>query len=108
MEDVTMQATNYPASGPYAEARDRHATARKLAIGAGLASLAFAGFAIALIVTPANSVQVKLALPTAGAAPASASASAPSPPDIGAQVHWVLAAPGRVEPRSGQIRIAAA
>jgi len=92
--------------GGYREVEpSRQGTARKLAIVAGLASLAFAGFAIALIVTPGNSVEVKLALSTTGSASAS-----PMPPAANGerQLEWVAAAPGRVEPRSGQIHIAAA
>jgi HlyD family secretion protein len=100
-----MQAMNKAAIGGHYRDSDagRLGMARKLAIGAGLASLAFAGFAIALIVTPGNSVQVKLAMPTSGSTPAPAS----SAPDGERQPDWVAAAPGRVEPRSGQIRIAA-
>jgi HlyD family secretion protein len=101
-----MQATNKAAAG--GDYRDgdagRYGTARKLAIGAGLASLAFAGFAIALIVTPGNSVQVKPILPTTSSAPASAAATAEGEK----QLEWIAAAPGRVEPRSGQIHISAA
>jgi HlyD family secretion protein len=101
-----MQPMNKAAvGGQYPDGNaGRQGTARKLAIGAGLASLAFAGFAIALIVTPSNSVQVKLPLPTSGSAPVSAS---PPVAEGDRQLQWVAAAPGRVEPRSGQIRISA-
>jgi HlyD family secretion protein len=102
-----MQAMNKSAAeGSYREVEaSRQGTARKLAIVAGLASLAFAGFAIALIVTPGNSVEVKLVLPTTGSASAS-----PTPTAANGEkpLEWVAAAPGRVEPRSGQIHIAAA
>jgi HlyD family secretion protein len=102
-----MQAMNKStAEGGYREVESsRQGTARKLAIAAGLASLAFAGFAIALIVTPGNSMEVKLALPTTGSASAS-----PMPPAANGErpLEWVAAAPGRVEPRSGPIHIAAA
>jgi HlyD family secretion protein len=102
-----MQAMNKSAAERgYREVESsRQGTARKLAIVAGLASLAFAGFALALIVTHGNSVEVKLALPTTGSAAAS-----PMPPAANGerQLEWVAAAPGRVEPRSGQIHIAAA
>jgi HlyD family secretion protein len=100
-----MQATNKAAAGGDYRGGDagRHGTARKLAIGAGLASLAFAGFAIALIVTPGNSVQVKSILPTLPSAAAPAAAT----PEGEKQLEWVAAAPGRVEPRSGQIHISA-
>ena len=98
-----MQASKAETGGQYRDGdAGRHGTARKLAIGAGLASLAFAGFAIALIVTPGNSVQVKPTLSTTSPAPAASGAEGEK------QLEWVAAAPGRVEPRSGQIRIAAA
>jgi HlyD family secretion protein len=101
-----MQPTNKAAAGgQFTDGNAaRQGTARKLAIGAGLASLALAGFAIALIVTPSTSVPVKLALPTSGSAPASAT---PPTSEADRQLQWVAAAPGRVEPRSGQIRISA-
>jgi HlyD family secretion protein len=106
-----MQLMNKAATGGHYRDGDasRLGTARKLAIVAGLASLAFAGFAIALIVTPGNSVQFKVPLPTTGPAPAPgpAPASASSSAEGEKQLDWVAAAPGRVEPRSGQIRIAA-
>jgi len=73
--------------------------AGKLAIVAAMAALGAAGFAIALIVTPGHGVQIRLGTP----APASAAAPAPAV----ALVPWTAAAPGRVEPRSGQIRIGA-
>src|SRR6516162_44428 len=98
-----MQASKAETGGQYRDGdAGRHGTARKLAIGAGLASLAFAGFAIALIVTPGNSVQVKPTLSTTSPAPAASGAEGEK------QLEWVAAAPGRVEPRSGQIRSAAA
>jgi HlyD family secretion protein len=77
--------------------------ARKLAILTGLASLGLAGFAVALIITPGN-LQIKLP---------SASTSTPTPTSsspvvvAGAQLAWVAAAAGRVEPRSGQLRLGA-
>jgi HlyD family secretion protein len=76
--------------------------ARKLAIITGLASLGLAGFAVALIITPGNPIQIKFNSPTASTS--STSASAP----VSAQLAWTAAAPGRVEPRSGTIRIGAA
>jgi len=87
--------------------------ARKLAIFAGLASLGFAGLAVALIITPGHAIQFRLtsSAPPAATAPSSPSSVAPvtaqaSSADTTALVPWVAAAPGRVEPRSGQIRIA--
>jgi HlyD family secretion protein len=77
--------------------------ARKLAILTGLASLGLAGFAVALIITPGN-LQIKFP---------SASTSTPTPTPAasttvsGGQLAWVAAAPGRVEPRSGQLRLSA-
>lgn len=77
--------------------------ARKFAILTGLASLGLAGFAVALIITPGNPLQIKFP---------SASTNTPSPPTstpvaAGVQLAWVAAAPGRVEPRSGQLRMGA-
>src|SRR3954467_5003465 len=79
-------------------------TARKLAIVAGLGAMGFAGFAVALLATPGNIVQNRLAASPAPITnqPQSQSTANPGP------VAWVAAAPGRVEPRSGQIRIGAA
>ncbi len=84
-----------------ANARRGGGMARKLAIITGLASLGLAGFAVALIITPGNPIQIKFNSPSAST---SSSASAP----VSAQLAWVAAAPGRVEPRSGTIRIGAA
>ena len=104
-----MQSSNNTPRVHYVPvAADRHGTARKLAIGAGLASLAFAGFAIALIVTPGNSVQIK-PMPLTSASPTpSSTASTPASAEPAGEANWIVAAPGRVEPRSGQIRITAA
>jgi HlyD family secretion protein len=79
----------------------RPSLARKLAMFAGLASLVFAGLAVALIITPGSGVQVKYTSPIpAPTAPASAADNSSTSP-------WVVAAPGRVEPRTGQLRISA-
>ena len=93
-----------PAMG-YAMTADQHRTnergggmARKLAILAGLASLGLAGFAVALMITPNNPIQIRIGSPSTTPAPAAA-------PTAAAQLAWIAAAPGRVEPRSGQIRI---
>ena len=75
--------------------------ARKLAILAGLASLGLAGFAVALMITPGNPIQIRFNSPTV-------TTTSSSSPTAGAQLAWVAAAPGRVEPRTGQIRIGAA
>lgn len=90
--------------------------ARKLAIFAGLASLGFAGLAVALIITPGHAIQFRLSSPpppsaAAPGVPTGPSSVAPvtaqaSQADTAVLVPWVAAAPGRVEPRSGQIRIA--
>jgi HlyD family secretion protein len=69
--------------------------ARKVAIIAGLLSLCLAGFAVAVIVTGSFPLQIRL---TTGGTDSSASASA-------ATQQWIASAPGRVEPRSGLIRI---
>lgn len=76
---------------------------RKLAMIAGLGVMGFAGFAVAMLATPGNIVQSRLA-----AAPAPITHTPSAAPAAGPLVSWVAAAPGRVEPRSGQIRISAA
>jgi HlyD family secretion protein len=95
-----MQSTGQVMTADQHLARERQGggMARKLAILAGLASLGLAGFAVALIITPGNPIQIRFSSPTASPTPASA-------PAAGAQLAWVAAAPGRVEPRTGQIRI---
>ena len=70
--------------------------ARKVAIGAGLASLCLAGFAVAVILTGSYPLQIKVT--TSGSDTSASAASA-------AQQQWTASAPGRVEPRSGMIRI---
>src|SRR4029453_9107973 len=99
-----MRISAMPAMG-YAMTADQHRAneraggmARKLAILAGLASLGLAGFAVALMITPNNPIQIRFGSPAATPAP-------PSSQTAAAQLAWVPAAPGRVEPRSGQIRI---
>jgi HlyD family secretion protein len=69
--------------------------ARKVAIIAGLLSLCLAGFAVAVIVTGSSPLQIRV---TTGGTDTSASASALAQ-------QWIASAPGRVEPRSGLIRI---
>jgi HlyD family secretion protein len=70
--------------------------ARKVAIVAGLASLCLAGFAVAVILTGSYPLQIKVT--TSGSDTSSSAAAA-------AQQQWTASAPGRVEPRSGLIRI---
>src|SRR5947209_4100197 len=67
---------------------------RTIAIGAGLLSLCLVGFIIAVMVTGNNPIQI------GGASPRQ-----PDPPGGSAGQAWVVAAPGRVEPRSGLIRL---
>src|SRR5204863_1994040 len=69
--------------------------ARKVAIIAGLSSLCLAGFAVAVILTGSYPLQIKV-----GSAATESSSAAPA-----AQQQWTASAPGRVEPRSGLIRI---
>jgi HlyD family secretion protein len=69
--------------------------ARKVAIVAGLGSLCLAGFAVAVILTGNYPLQIKVS--TSGS-DASASTSSSSQ-------QWTASAPGRVEPRSGLIRL---
>src|SRR5262245_52354540 len=78
--------------------------AKKLAIIAGFASLAFAGLAIAMVLTPGGRIQVRLGSPTEQTASTGGSGGAAAQPQ---QQNWVAAAPGRVEPKSGQIRLGA-
>jgi HlyD family secretion protein len=103
MEDMSMQQSGDPRG--YEPPR-RGGMARTLAILAGLASLTLAGLAVALIVTPGRSIQIKLGSPSPPQAQASAQSTAPAAQSAsGAQQPWVAAAPGRVEPRSGQLRL---
>jgi HlyD family secretion protein len=76
--------------------------ARKLAIFTGLASLGLAGFAVALVMTPGNPIRISFNTSTS-----STSASPATAPVAATPVTWVAAAPGRVEPRSGQLRVSA-
>ena len=71
------------------------AVARKIAIGAGLLSLCLVGFIIAVMVTGGNPIQISGSTPRA-AEPSGA---------VGISQNWIAAAPGRVEPKSGQIRL---
>ncbi|MBO0740260.1 MAG: efflux RND transporter periplasmic adaptor subunit [Hyphomicrobiaceae bacterium] len=68
--------------------------ARKIAIIAGLGSLCLAGFAVAVLIT-GHYPQIKVS--TSGSDAAPGLSVAPQP--------WTASAPGRVEPRSGLIRI---
>ena len=95
-----MQAMGYAMTADQHRANERAGgMARKLAIFAGLASLGLAGFAVALMITPNNPIQIRFGSPATTPTPASSAQTA------AAQLAWVAAAPGRVEPRSGQIRI---
>ena len=67
----------------------------KVAIIAGLASLCLGGFAVAVLVTGSYPLQIRMT---------SASSDSSSSANSGAQ-QWIASAPGRVEPRSGLIRI---
>ena len=96
-----MQAMGHAMTADQHRANDRAGgMARKLAIVAGLASLGLAGFAVALMITPGNPIQIRFgsSSSTTTTTPAASQAAA-------TQLAWVAAAPGRVEPRSGQIRI---
>jgi HlyD family secretion protein len=77
--------------------------ARKLAIVAGLASLAMAGLAIALVLTPGARIQIRMT--PSEQAPAATSTAPPASVSTGGQQAWTAAAPGRVEPKSGQIKL---
>jgi HlyD family secretion protein len=94
-----MQAMGYAMTADQHRANERAGgMARKLAILAGLASLGLAGFAVALLITPNNPIQIRIGSPSTTPARAAA-------PTAATQLAWIAAAPGRVEPRSGQIRI---
>jgi hypothetical protein len=55
-----MQAMGHAMTADQHRANDRAGgMARKLAIFAGLASLGLAGFAVALIITPGNPIQIR-------------------------------------------------
>jgi len=96
-----MQAMGYAMTADQHRANERAGgMARKLAILAGLASLGLAGFAVALMITPNNPIQIRIG--SSSTTPAAVPAASPT---ATAQLAWVAAAPGRVEPRSGQIRI---
>jgi HlyD family secretion protein len=71
---------------------------RTIAIGAALLSLCLVGFIIAVMVTGTNPLQVSSSSPRAESS-RTATTTAP------ASQSWVAAAPGRVEPRSGLIRL---
>jgi len=87
-----MTADEHLAGGP-----GGNAVYRTIAIGAGLLSLCLVGFIIAVMVTGSNPIQL-------GASSTSPRAAEPSSAGGGTQA-WVAAAPGRVEPRSGLIRL---
>src|SRR2546423_11281104 len=68
--------------------------ARKVAIIAGLSSLCLAGFAVAVIVTGGFPLQIRVSTGSDTASSAAATTQ-----------QWIASAPGRIEPRSGLIRI---
>jgi HlyD family secretion protein len=86
---IAMTADQQMAAGPQGSGM-----ARKIAIVAGLGSLCLAGFAVAVLIT-GHYPQIKV----------SSSASDAAPGLSGGQQPWTASAPGRVEPRSGLIRI---
>jgi HlyD family secretion protein len=79
----------------------KNSMARTLALILGLASMGLAGFAVSLMVTPGQAVP-KVQLPGLGPSPSKTQAAGAS-----SQLPWIAAAPGRVEPRSGLIKISA-
>jgi HlyD family secretion protein len=88
-----MTADGHVAGGP-----GGNAVYRTIAIGAGLLSLCLVGFIIAVMVTGSNPIQL-------GASSTSPRAGESSSAGGGSTQAWVAAAPGRVEPRSGLIRL---
>jgi HlyD family secretion protein len=96
-----MQAMGHAMTADQHRANDRAGgMARKLAIVAGLASLGLAGFAVALMITPGNPIQIRF-----GSSSSTTTTTPAASQTAATQLAWVAAAPGRVEPRSGQIRI---
>lgn len=93
-----MQQMNSPARS--AVGVKKNSMARTLALILGLASMGLAGFAVSLMVTPGQAVP-KVQLPGMGPTQTKTQASGPTSSDL----PWIAAAPGRVEPRSGQVRI---
>jgi HlyD family secretion protein len=77
-------------------------TAMRLGFICSLAAIGAVGIAIAIYANPGSATQPKLAMQVPSPITATQAATAPN-----AQINWVAAAPGRVEPRSGQIRISA-
>ena len=75
----------------------RKGIAQKLGLLMGFAALGISGLAVAIVALPGQIIPVKTA-------PAAAS-TAPAPAET--VQAWVAAAPGRVEPRSGQVRLSA-
>ncbi len=73
---------------------------KPLAIGAGLAIAAAAGYFAAAGKVPSYSLNV--------AAPAASTSTTPAKPANTGTVDWIAAAPGRVEPRFGEVRISTA
>ena len=88
MQAVVSAMTSEPR---LAGRRGGSAVARNIAIVAGLLSLCLVGFIIAVVVTGTNPIQI------GGGSPRAESTS-PSQ-------SWIAAAPGRIEPRSGMIRL---
>src|SRR6185436_11310969 len=94
MRISAMQAMGHAMTADQHRANDRAGgMSRKLAILADLASLGLAGFAVALMITPGNPIQIRFGSSSTTTTPAASQTAAP-------QLAWVAAAPGRVEPRS--------
>src|SRR4029079_6579803 len=77
------------------------AMVRRLAMFLGLAAFGAACAAIAIYASPGQATQHATTSTVTGALPDPDSAPTPEVPSQ----KWIAAAPGRVEPRSGQIRI---
>jgi multidrug efflux pump subunit AcrA (membrane-fusion protein) len=77
-------------------------TAKRLAIMFALGVIGAVGIAVSVYASPGFATQPKLPLQVPSPITATQAATAPT-----AQVGWVASAPGRVEPRTGQIRISA-
>lgn len=76
--------------------------AKTIALLLGIASLGLAGFAIWIMLAPGSGKSSRVS----SSSNASSSAT-PAPSNDGSKTPWVASAPGRVEPRSGVIRISA-
>lgn len=77
--------------------------AKTIALLLGIASLGLAGFAIWIMLAPGSGKSARVS----SSSNASSSATPAAPSNDGSKTPWTASAPGRVEPRSGVVRISA-